>query len=222
MANHLFITNYRTLRNLRKVKQYRRLGSSEYRPVHALDLEATPEGIALLIADDQGNKLDFDNLTGENILKFLFSTRYQNSWNFFWNISYDARIILRLLGESIMRQAQRRSRLIFKAFGFTVSIIEKKSLTIMKGKNSATFYDIAQFYPEKKLADAYEGNIGKLGMDYHNMKSKRSSFSKEYYRKNRKEMRKYCIQDCIYTRELSEHWIKLFHMTPLGFMRQDG
>lgn len=211
MAEPFPITDHRTLRTLRKIRQYRRLGNSEYRPICAIDLEATPEGIALLIADNKGNKLDFDNLTAENILKFLFSTRYQNSWNFFWNISYDTRIILRLLGKNILSQPQRRSRLIFKAFGFTVSVIEKKSLTITKGKHSASFYDIMQFYPQKILAEAYEKNIGKLDKDYLDMKSKRSSFSKECYRKNRKKIRKYCIKDCILTKELSEHWVKLVH-----------
>lgn len=210
MAESVAITRFRTLRNLRKIKQYRRLGNSEKRPIYALDTEATPEGIILLIADNKGNKLDFDKLTAENVLKFLFSTRYQDSWNLFWNISYDTRIILRLLGKDILRQPQRRSRLVFKAFGFTVSIIDNKSLTITKGKNSASFYDIMQFYPEKKLAEAYQKHIGKLDKKYLDMKSQRESFSKEYYRKNRKQIREYCIKDCILTKELSEHWIELF------------
>lgn len=210
MAESFPITRHRTLRTLTKIRQYRRLGQSEKCPSHSLDLEATPEGIALLIADEEGNRLDFDNLTAENILNFLFSSRYQKSWNFFWNISYDTRIILRLLGKNILRQPQRRSRLVFKAFGFTISIIEKKSLTITKGKHSASFYDIMQFYPEKILAEAYQKHIGKLDKDYLDMKSKRSDFSKEYYRKNRNQIRKYCIKDCILTKKLSEHWIKLF------------
>ncbi|MGI0094397.1 MAG: DNA polymerase [Nitrosotalea sp.] len=212
MAEHLPITKYRTLKNLRKRKQYRRLGETEYRTIRALDTEATPEGKALLIADDKGNRLDLEDLTGENILKFLFSKRYETSWNFFWNISYDTRIILRLLGENILRQPQRKSRLIFKAFGFTISIIEKKSLTIIKGKHSVNFYDISQFYPDtRKLPDAYQKNIGKLGQDYLDMKDKRSSFSFDYYRNHRKQIRDYCIQDCINTKKLAEHWIKLFH-----------
>lgn len=118
---------------------------------------------------------------------------------------------MRLLGENILRQPQRKSRLVFKAFGFTVAVIEKKSLTIMKGKHSVNFYDISQFYPERKLSKAYQKNIGKLDQDYLDMKEKRSSFSSNYYKNNRKEIRNYCIQDCILTKKLAEHWIKLFH-----------
>ncbi len=205
------ITVHRTLRTLRRRRQNRNLAQSDLLETHATDTEATPEGEILLIADNEGNYLDFEKLTAENLLNFLFHKRYHGAWNFFWNISYDTRIILRLLGENVLRQPQRRSRLIFKAFGFTVSIIEKKSLTIMKGNKSVNFYDICQFYPETKiLSDAYQKNIRKLDSDYLEMKDKRSSFSKEYYRKNRKQVRQYCIKDCIITRELADNWIALF------------
>lgn len=214
MAESIPITKHRTLKNLQKRRQNRDSGESKFREIHGIDTEATPDGEILLIADENGNYLDFDELTAENILDFLFSKRYETTWNFFWNISYDTRIILRLLGKNILRQPQRKSRLIFKAFGYTASIIEKKSLTIMKGKHSVNFYDISQFYPDKetrKLAEAYEKCIGKLDQEYLDMKPKRSNFSKEYYRKNRKEIRNYCITDCILTKELAEHWIALVH-----------
>jgi hypothetical protein len=214
LAESIPITKHRTLKNLQKRRQNRDSGESKFREIHGIDTEATPDGEILLIADENGNYLDFDELTAENILDFLFSKRYETTWNFFWNISYDTRIILRLLGKNILRQPQRKSRLIFKAFGYTASIIEKKSLTIMKGKHSVNFYDISQFYPDKetrKLAEAYEKCIGKLDQEYLDMKPKRSNFSKEYYRKNRKEIRNYCITDCILTKELAEHWIALVH-----------
>jgi len=214
LAESIPITRHRTLRNLRKRRQNRDSGESKLRKIHGIDTEATSNGEMLSIADSEGNYLDFDDLTAETLLDFLFSKRFETSWNFLWNISYDTRIILRLLGKNILKQPQRKSRLIFKAFGYTVSIIERKSLTIMKGKHSVNFYDISQFYPDKEtrtLAGAYEKCIGKLDQEYLDMKSKRSSFSKEYYRKNRKEIRNYCIRDCILTNELAEHWIKLVH-----------
>ncbi|MGY5148420.1 MAG: DNA polymerase [Candidatus Nitrosopumilus sp. bin_7KS] len=43
------------------------------------------------------------------------------------------------------------------------------------------------------------------------MKEKRTEFSATYYRRNTSKVRQYCIDDCIYTKQLAEKWITLFH-----------
>jgi len=105
----------------------------------------------------------------------------------------------------------KESRILkFNFDGYTIEYIPRKKLSIRKGHHSATFFDIAQFYKES-LANAYQHNIGKLSDVYLEMKSKRSTFSDYFYKRNMKQIREYCIQDCILTKELSEHWIELFH-----------
>ena len=43
-----------------------------------------------------------------------------------------------------------------KAYGFSIHYLEKKKLVVRKGHHSVNFFDIAQFYFEKGLANAYE------------------------------------------------------------------
>ena len=97
MAESIALTKFKTLKDLRKIHQFRRKAQSENRTVYALDIEATPNGEMLLLADNEGNRLDLDAISLENVLKFLFHKRYETSWCFFWNLHYDARIILRMI-----------------------------------------------------------------------------------------------------------------------------
>ena len=203
---------------MRKRRQFRRKAVSDRRKVHALDIEATPEGEILLLADNEGNWLELGQITPESLLKFLFSKRYETSWCFFWNLHYDARIILRillpLLSSKELEHFYIKGRC--KVSGYSIHYIEKKKLSIRKGKHSATFFDIAQFYFSTSLANAYQKNIGNIPQSYLDMKNKRDSFSLTYYKRHKKETRKYCIADCIYTKELAENWIDMFY-SAFGF-----
>lgn len=207
MAEPIPITDYKNLGNLRtNVWQDRREARSELRPVYALDTE-TYEGNLFLMADSEGNWLD--DISAESVIKFLFSKKYQGSWNFFYNLSYDAEVILKLLGDNLNSYKSTR-RLVFKWNDYKLEYIPSKKFAIRKGHHSSVFFDIAQFY-HASLADAYQSNIGKLSESYLTMKEKRSEFSKSFYWHNKNKVRRYCIEDCKLTKELAEHWIKLFH-----------
>ena len=45
------------------------------------------------------------------------------------------------------------------------------------------------------------------------MKEQRSNFTKSYYKRNKKRVREYCIQDCKRTQELSQYWVNIFYDT---------
>ena len=206
MAESLPITDTKNLRSLRtKIHQDRRRACSSIRPVFGLDTE-TFQGDIFLMADSDGNFID--KITPDSCLRWLFSRRFQGSWNFFYNLSYDAEVILKLLGDNL--QSYRKSgSLTFHYENFTLDYIPARKLAIRKGHHSSIFYDIAQFY-HTSLSNAYQQNVGKLSEDYLSMKNKRSEFSPRYYNRNKNKVRNYCISDCIYTKKLSEHWIDLF------------
>jgi hypothetical protein len=207
MAESIPVTDYKSLASLRtKVWQDRREARSDLRPVYALDTE-TYEGNLFLIADSEGNWLD--DISAENVIKFLFNKRYQGAWNFFYNLSYDAEVILKLLGESL-NSYKTSKRLVFKWNDYRLEYIPSKRLVIRKKHHSSVFFDISQYY-HSSLTDAYQNNIGKLSNDYLQMKTKRSEFSPYFYKRNKTLVRNYCVQDCKLTKELAEHWIKLFH-----------
>ncbi len=178
-----------------------------------MDIEATPDAEMLLLADNEGHKISLNEITLEHVLKFLFHKRYETAWCFFWNLHYDARVILRmilpLLSQKDLNKFYTTGRC--NVLDYSIQYIEKKKLAIRKEHHSVNFFDIQQFYFEKSLPEAYQKNIGSLDKEYLEMKQKREKFTKSYYKQNKKKIRDYCIKDCILTKELSEHWFDLFH-----------
>ncbi|MEO9308074.1 MAG: DNA polymerase [Nitrososphaera sp.] len=209
MARSVRVSDFKSLVRLyTKRKQNRNKAKSLLRKIHGIDTE-TWNGNMFLLADSDGRYLD--DITPENVFKFLFHKKYQNSWNFFYNLGYDAEVILKLLGKNLEKQYLKKRRLRFEFDKFKIWYIPDKCLAIRKGHHSVIFYDIAQFYGRTKLTDAYEKNIGKrLDPTYLEMKQKRKQFSPRFYRDNKNKIRKYCIQDCILTKELSIKWASLF------------
>ena len=207
MAKPVSITDVKTLQRFFSLqKQNRNKAKSELRLIHALDTE-TRDGDIFLIADSDGKFLD--EITPISVMNFLFSRKYQNTWNFFFNLNYDAEVILKLLGSELFKYKQT-GNLNFTFRDFKIKYIPSKTLSITKGHHSAVFFDIAQFY-KQTLLSAYEKNIGKVDDNYKDYKKKRAIFSKSFYDHNKTKVRNYCIQDCKFTKELSEHFVKLFH-----------
>jgi len=207
MAKPFPVTDYKDLSKIfTKKPQNRDPAQSKMRSIHALDTE-TRHGNIFLIADSDGEWLD--NITAHNVIKFLFRRKYENTWNFFYNLGYDAEVILKLLGTELFKYKYTR-KLKFLFEKYSIEYYPEKVLKIKKGHHSVSFYDIAQFY-HASLAGAYQKNIGALPELYLEMKNKRAEFSKWFYNHNKKKIRNYCIQDCVLTKELSKHWVKLFH-----------
>jgi len=48
-----------------------------------------------------------------------------------------------------------------KILGYSIHYIEKRKLSIKKGNHSINVFDIAQFYSESSLKQAYKKNIKK-------------------------------------------------------------
>src|SRR5438309_915034 len=91
---HLARSKAKDLTFIKMQWQNRNVNDSEQRIVVGLDTE-TDDGNIFLLADSDGNKLEYPNVTFENIAQFLL--RHERSWLFFYNLSYDAECILKLL-----------------------------------------------------------------------------------------------------------------------------
>ena len=209
MAKPLSITDFNSLSKLYVKYQDRNEAKSDLRPVYALDTETDENGDITVLADSEENYIELDDITPDKVIKFLFSKRYQGSWNFFYNVSFDAEVILKIFGD-LLYDFKRTRKLRFHYSGYTIEYIPKKNITIRKGHHSSVFFDIAQYYHES-LYNAYLHNIGKLSDWYVEIKKKRSHFTRKYSEKYPSKIRNYCIQDCIYTKQLANHWIKVFH-----------
>jgi hypothetical protein len=202
------------LDDLRYVKQYRRVGASEQRLCVAIDTE-TFDGNIIVLADNDGNFIEYPNITFENVAHFLFQHEYK--WIFCWNLSYDGDVIAKLLGDVLYNYKYSGSlNFTYKdkqtGKAYRIRYIENKSLTISKGHHSVTVYDIAQYFDKSPLDKAYTSNLKlPLPSDYVAMKAKRSFFTLRYYRDHKKLVRNYYILDCIHTKALADYWINIFH-----------
>lgn len=210
MAEPLSITDFRDIRKLNTNRhQDRDPACSKMRSIHALDTETDENGNITILADSDGNYIELDDITPEKVVKFLFSKRFQGSWNFFYNIAFDAGVILKLFGDVLYNYKKTR-RLIISYDDYTIEYIPRKKIAIRKGHHSSVFFDIAQYYAES-LENAYLHNIGSTPQWYANAKKNRSHYTRYYCKRYPYKVRKYCIQDCMFTKQLAEHWIDVFY-----------
>jgi hypothetical protein len=207
-ASRLPLCNAKDLDEIRVRKQNRNPNVSRRRKIVAIDTE-THDGNIFLIADSDGHVLDYPNVNIDNVLKFLF--KHEGKWIFFYNLRFDATCILKLLPERNLKSCKLGNGMEFGYNGYKFRYIEKKLLSISHGNHTVSCFDIAQFYDNKRLHMAYVDPIRKLvDNDYLEMKNSRSTFTLRYYRRHKKRVRKYCIRDCIITKELAEEWVDTF------------
>src|SRR3990172_4550494 len=126
MAESIAITDYKDLQKVyTKRPQNRDPAQSKLRQIHALDTE-TYNGNIILIADSDGRILDA-NINAESVISFLFHKKYENSWNFFYNLGYDAEVILKLLGTKL-NLYRSTGRLAFPFGAYKIHYIPNKCL----------------------------------------------------------------------------------------------
>lgn len=189
-------------------KQNRNANKSERRILVGIDTE-TINGDIFLLADSEGNFIDYPNITFENVVEFLF--KHEGRWLFCYNLQYDAECILKLLPSEIFDPYREKKRLRFKYQDYAITYIPKKQLKIQKKKHTVSLYDIAQYCDNKPLSSAYLEYVKKpLHQEYLKTKESRKSFSLRHYSRHKKQIRSYCITDCILTKELAENWLDTF------------
>lgn len=212
------VSVYKVLEKIKPRKQNRDCAASRMRKVVAIDTETDRDGNVFLIADSFGKHLDGEDITFEKVAQFLL--KYDEGyWPFFYNIGFDAECILKLIpAEVLKKQYSRGGDLEFEYTGYTIHYIEKKQLTLRKGRHTVSCYDIMQYYDGEKLTKAYDENIGKpLDAQYLAMKDKSKDFTLRFYERNKKAVRDYCKTDCILTKELAEKFIATFYQQ-FGFV----
>ena len=204
------------------VEQYRKLGETEKRKTfRGLDSE-TAKGDIFLICNSDGDYLD--KITPDNLIRFLFNRNNQESTNFFYNLAFDGEVIIKAIFgkylEFIPRHLLKSIKVNYRKnkyvyYDYTIKYIPQKSLSISKGKKSASYYDASQFWNQSLIA-AYEEHIRLIPDEQKSFKGKRKYFTNRFYRHNKKVIRQYCINDSIYAKELMEKRTESF-FNLLGF-----
>ncbi|NMJ87181.1 MAG: hypothetical protein EX285_05005 [Thaumarchaeota archaeon] len=163
-----------------------------------------------LICNSDGDYLD--KITPDNLIKFLFNKNNELTNNFFYNLSFDGEVIIKIIFGKYLRYVPKglrgkikvdRIKMKFEYKGYKIRYIPEKMLSISKGTHTASFYDAFHFW-KQSLISAYEEHIGKIPDKQKGFKKKRILFSPRYYNRHKKLLREYSVNDCIYAKELME------------------
>ena len=146
-------SNAKTLDNIRPRKQNRNPNIADRRLVIGFDTETDTDGNIFLVCDSNGDFIDYPDITFDNLSKFIL--KYEGKWVFCYNLGYDATCILKLLPKEILDSYKLDRKLKFSYKEYEIHYIPNKQLTIRKGNHSVNFYDIAQYFDRKPLAEAY-------------------------------------------------------------------
>jgi len=181
---------------LRKFQQYR-LTQQTDKIVYGLDTE-TLDGYARLIADDQGNYAFLENI--DNCLKFLTTSHFRNSHNFFYNLHFDVNAIIKYLPKENIVELNETLKTTYGKYD--LFYIPRKIFRIICHNHVHKFYDIMQFF-----GGSLEFNARKyLGLEKYIDPIDRVILgsSRQYWNDNFEAIIKYCINDCVLTKKLGD------------------
>lgn len=179
---------------------------------HGYDTE-TFHGKAYLICNEDKREeqaylgLPFDISQDEaisHIVTFLLKKswhRNEQGMNWFYNLDYDIRAIIKWLPEINIRELYNTSKTEFNGYKF--SYLPSKVFTISHNKHSTSFFDIAQFYG-KSLDYNARKYLNSQKIDTINSEKLGRSIS--YWEENYEEVVKYCRQDASLTAKLGKHF----------------
>lgn len=186
---------------------------SALRNIVGFDSEAYTTGEPFMFCTSHG-----DVLVPEEIPHRLFTVKYLAANFMLYNIRYDSGAILYHLPIQNLEELWRTGKTTAEipdvngvVSKFRYKYIPHKLLRIYRGKQSISFWDIAQFYRASldRAAQTY------LNESKRDIATKR--FKPEYVKRYWKAISKYCIQDAMLTARLGEYFInKLvqFGITP--------
>jgi len=165
--------------------------------VIGIDTEAYEDGRCFMIATSNWHFWSMDEFPD-----CLWTREYRGKNFVAYNLKYDEGALLQFLPREPLEELRSEGRT--KYLDYVITIIPRKCLTIRKGKNTATFYDMYNFY-----MGSLDYNAKKyLGEQKDDIETKK--FSEEYVDQNYCSIALYCIQDAILVQKLGELLIHKF------------
>jgi hypothetical protein len=165
--------------------------------VIGIDTEAYDDGKCFLIATS-----NWHFWTMEEFPDCLWTREYRGKNFVAYNLKYDEGALLQFLPRGPLEELRSEGKAKWK--DYVITIIPHKCLTIRKGKNTATFYDMYNFY-----MGSLDYNAKKyLGEQKQDIETK--NFSREFVDLNYCSLVLYCIQDAVLVQKLGQLLIRKF------------
>jgi hypothetical protein len=157
-----------------------------------IDTEAYSDGKPFLICSSES-----DTWTPKDIPACFFSPSLTGADFVFYNIKYDSGAILSCFLDREELLDLWKYNKVTTDDGYIISYVPHKFLSIRRNKETARFWDIAQYY-RMGLDSAAQLYLNKSKIEVET-----KSFSKSYVKKNLSKLKKYCIRDAELTRDLA-------------------
>lgn len=165
--------------------------------VIGLDTETYSNGRCFLIATSEG-----DCFSPDDFPRCFFSRKYRGAKFVCYNLKFDSGSMLQKFPSSFLTELWSKGTAEYD--GYVFKYIPHKFMSIRRGKNTITFYDIAGFFG-MSLEEASSKYLGE-----HKIELETKSFTKEYVDEHRREIERYCIQDAVLCKRLADTLIKNF------------
>lgn len=178
--------------------RYLRKGSHDKSlEVIGLDTEAYTSGVCFILCTSLS-----DTFLPQDVPACFFTRKYRGKNLVVYNLKYDSGALLQCLTPVQLKELQEKDEV--KHDKYTFKTIANKCLSIRKGKNTIHIYDILNFY-NISLEKACQKFLGKGKL---NIATKR--FTRAYVKDNWNDIQRYCIEDAILVKELTDVLIKMF------------
>lgn len=174
----------------------------------------TYKGACKLLCNSFGNYLL--NGTFYEYLDFLCEPKDDISHRIFWNIDFDFGAILKLYKGKRERLEKLLDGYVVQFKGFEILYLRPKFLSIKKDKKSFIFTDMYFMY-KKSLNYASKEFLKDKKIDTIDGNSLNTDLS--YWKKNLDDIIKYCIKDCVLTKELGKFLIENVKLAGLPIPR---
>lgn len=182
----------------------------------------------------------------EQVIEWLYQSALSAEYNVFYNINFDFGVIMKPffveheqelhdLHFSQIRKAHEAVEegreesvkddelfLRFKIGKYTVKLISHKSFSIKKSRKSVYFFDAANFYMSSddvhlSLDTAGKRYLGKEKNEWGNNNRRRMGEDPDFFTNHLDEIKQYCIDDCMLTRDLFAKTIESYRNIGLNF-----
>lgn len=160
-----------------------------------IDSEAFTTGEPFIFCTSLGEAIEPDNF-----IETMFEPRYANANFVVYNLKYDSGAFLYHMPREYLHVLWRRNEVEYN--GLTYSYIPHKALRIKLDKETkVVFWDIAQFY-KMTLDRAAQRYLNERKIDI-----RTKNFTPAYWKRFRRAIIRYCIQDAVLTARLGEYLI---------------
>ena len=152
--------------------------------VVGLDTESLVTGYAFLITDSLRNHTWIRS--ADDVVKFLCNEQYRQSFNTFWNLDFDATVLLKWLGYDFCRALVMAGEAHYK--DISVKFIPHRFLIVRRGNEWFEFFDAAQYYMPRSLDGASKTYLGEAKIEVGSKEFHESDYGRE-------DLLNYCFDD---------------------------